>query len=367
MSHDVQIKQFELSEQEAVLSFLRIAYANEPRKSDPAFWKWHYLENPYTSLDDIPLWIIKDGERVVGQAATILVEVKVMEETRRGIWILDFILFPEYRGQKLGKRLLMLAREKYPTMFALGFNEQSGNVLRSLDWVAMGSVHRYQRLLYPGHALKGISSFAPLRELANLGYAPFRPHLDGPSAKQDYTVREVADFDSSFDDLWQRVSGQWPCAVSRRSEYLRWQFRQQPLKKFEIVGLYEQERLLGYVVLFFRKEEAGARKEETGAPPKAAISDLCYDARNADGVIDGLLNAALWRALERRAGSLVTDVLDSRVEARLRHFGFWRIKASPEFMVYSPTRQDVMYQPDNWFLTRADSDVSIFEEPNIQP
>jgi hypothetical protein len=77
------------------------------------------------------------------------------------------------------------------------------------------------------------------------------------------------------------------------------------------------------------------------------------------------LKAALRLAIERRAGSLVTDVLDPRVEARLRNFGFWRIKASPDFTVYSPTRQELMYKSDNWFLSRADSDVSIFEEPNI--
>lgn len=354
----VEIKQFELSEQEAVLSFLRIAYANEPRKSDPAFWKWHYLENPYTSPDDIPLWIVKDGERVVGQAATILVEFKVGEETRRGIWILDFILFPEYRGQKLGKRLMMQARETYPTMFALGINEQSRNVFLSLDWVPMGSVHRYQRLLYPGHALKEIAAVSPLRKLANFFYAPFRPQPDQSSSNQRYTVREVAQFDGSFDDLWQRAAAHWPCAVIRKARFLQWQFREQPGKKFEVLGLYDKEQLAGYLVLFFRKAEAG------GAPPKAAISDICYDGGNED-VIDELLNAALRLALERQAGSLVIDVLDPAVEARLRNFGFWRVKASPEFTVYSPTRQELMYKPDQWFLSRADSDVSIFEEPNM--
>ncbi len=358
MPHDVQIKQFELSDQEALLSFLRIAYANEPRKSDPAFWKWHYLENPYTSLNDIPLWIVKDGDRVVGQAATILVQLKVQEETRRAIWILDFILFPEYRGQKLGKRLLLLARQTYPTMFALGFNEQSGNVLRSLDWVTMGAVHRYQRVLYPGQALKELSAVAPLRELANLAYAPFRSGIAQASPNARYAVREVTSFDASFDDLWQRVSRQWPCAVVRSSRFLRWQFMQQPGKKFEVLGLYKEEQLAGYVVLFFRKAEHGG-------PSKAAISDICYDASHAEDVIDELLKAALRLAIERRAGSLVADVLEPRVEARLQQLGFWRIKTSPEFMVYSPTRRKLMYDPGNWFLSRADSDVSIFEEPNI--
>ena len=82
-------------------------------------------------------------------------------------------------------------------------------------------------------------------------------------------------------------------------------------------------------------------------------------------MIDELLKAALLRAIERRAGSLVTDVLDPQVEARLLQLGFWRIKTSPEFMVYSPTRRELMYEPSNWFLTRGDSDVSVFEGPNV--
>lgn len=357
MPDDLQIKQFELSDQEALLSFLRFAYAGEPRKSEPAFWKWHYLENPYTSPNDIPLWIVKDGDRVVGQAATILVELRVCEETRHAVWILDFILLPEFRGQKLGKRLLMLARETYPTMFALGFNEQSGNVLRSLQWVAMKAIHRYQRLLFPGDALKGIASLAPLRELVNLCYAPFRPRLASTS-DASWTIRQVTEFDASFDDLWRRTSAQWPCAVVRKARFLEWQFMRQPGKKFEVLGLYEKEQLLGYVVMFFRRAK-------DGVTPKGAISDICCDARNSESVIDELLKAALRLAIERRAGSLVTDVLDPRIEERLRYFGFWRIKAAPPFMVYSPTRQELMYEPSNWFLTRADSDVSIFEEPNL--
>jgi GNAT superfamily N-acetyltransferase len=358
MPHDVQIKQFELSDQEAVLAFLCVAYANEPRKFDPDFWRWHYLENPYTSLDDVPLWIVKDADRVVGQAATILVELKVAEETRRAVWILDFILLPEYRGQKLGKRLMTLARETYPTMFALGINDQSRKVFSSLDWAALGSIHRYQRLLYPGHALKEIANVSPLREIANLSYAAFRPRSDQAVASDRYTEREVANFDSSFDELWQRASPQWPCAVIRSSRFLQWQFRQQPGKEFEVLGLYDNERLAGYVVLFFRKSE-----EQGGAPPKAAISDICYDGANED-IVDELLQAALRRAVARRAGSLVIDVLDARVEARLLQLGFKRIKASPEFTVYSPIGQELLYDPAKWFLSRADSDVSIFEEPN---
>ena len=359
MPADVQIKQFELSDQEELLAFLRDAYPNDPRKSDPAFWKWHYLENPYTSQDNVPFWIVKDGKRVVGQAATILVELKVGVEIRKAVWILDFILLPEYRGQKLGKRLLQFGRETYPTMLALGYNEMSGNVLLSLDWVPLGTIDRFQRLLFPGHGLKETAAFAPLRELINTGYSPFRPRRAQTNPNERYSVREVTSFDSSFDDLWQRASEQFPCAIVRGAAFLDWQFIRQPGKKFDVLGLYEGERLVGYAVLFFRKSATG------GAPPKAAITDICYDPSDTTEKIDELLKAALLLSIERRAGSLVTDVRDVSVAGRLRSFGFFQIKKSPPFMIYSPDKHELMYQPNNWFLTRADSDVSVFEDPNL--
>ena len=173
------------------------------------------------------------------------------------------------------------------------------------------------------------------------------------------TVREVKEFDASFDTLWQRASGQWPCAVERTARYLEWQFMRQPGKKFDVMGLYSDGQLAGYVVLFFRKPERAG-----GAPSKAAITDLCYDASLSPEVLDELLKAALRLALERRAGSIVTDVLDARVEERLNHFGFHRMKAAPEFIA-NPGAPQFLYDPANWFLTRADSDVSIFEQPNL--
>ena len=46
------MEQFRVERTEALLRFLGVAYAGEARKSDPAYWKWHYLENPNTRMDD---------------------------------------------------------------------------------------------------------------------------------------------------------------------------------------------------------------------------------------------------------------------------------------------------------------------------
>ncbi len=360
MLSEVEIKQFELADQDALLSFLREAYPSEALKSDPDFWRWHFLENPNTSLDDVPLWIVKSGNDVVGQMATIPVRLKVGEKEKQALWIIDFILAPEFRGRKLGKGLMQKARESYcTTMLALGYNKDSEAVLLSHKWVSLGRINRYHLMLFPGNAASEISRLSPLRHLANLVYAPLRPGLSRLPRLESTGLREVVRFDSSFDELWRDASTQWPCAVVRGSKFLEWQFKKQPGKKFDVFGYYEGSRLLGYVVLFFRKKEHGI------APNKVAISDVCYSTENSDGVIDVLLKGALRLALERRVGSLVIDVLDPRVEQRLRQFGFWRIKASPPFMAGTFEDQDVMYDRSKWFLTRGDSDVSIFEQPNL--
>ncbi|HZG52727.1 MAG TPA: GNAT family N-acetyltransferase [Pyrinomonadaceae bacterium] len=357
MSSNAHIKQFTVADTDALLAFLREAYPDDPRKSEPLYWKWHYLENPHTDLEDVPLWVLQDAGRIVGQVATIPVALKVGAEERRAIWILDFIVGENYRGQRWGRRLLDTAREHCRTMIALGINAGSTGVLNSQKWAAMGSINRYHLLLNPGHAVKELSRVPALGRVVNAAYAPLRPRA-GAQAAPGVSLRRVERFDADFDDLWQRASTQWPCAVVRRAAYLDWQFARQPGKRYETLGLYAGGRLAGYVVLFFRKAESAAS-------PKVAVSDLCYDARAGFDVIDELLRAALDLALERRAGSLVMDVLDARVEERLVRRGFWRIKRAPGFMVYSETERELTNDPRHWFLTRADSDVSIFEHPNL--
>jgi GNAT superfamily N-acetyltransferase len=213
MPAEVQIKQFELSEQEALLSFLRVAYMEEPRKSDPAFWKWHFLEGPYVHADDIPLWIAKAGEEVVGQLGAIPIRLKVGDEEQRSIWYQDFNVHSDYRKRGLGKRLVQASLKSYPTALGIGFTDQAVPVFRGLKWKTLGESHRYQRLLFPGDALKEIARFAPLRKLFNFCYAPFRPGISQGSSR--YTAREITRFDESFGvrAIWNGSS----CASPARS------------------------------------------------------------------------------------------------------------------------------------------------------
>lgn len=349
-----------MSEKEQLLSFLKTAYPDNSRMSDERFWEWHFLKSPYVEPDNMPIWVVKDADKIVGQLAAIPVKLKVGDEEKSAVWILDFIVDENYRGRGLGKKLVLAAEQFCPLGLGVNTDEQSAPLLlQKLGWKIVRKIPRYNRLLFPGSAVKEIARVKPLRELINTAFAPFRLRFPQNHLKSNGTVRIVENFDSAFDELWEESKSIWSCAVRRSSAILNWQYFEQPGKKFDILGFYENEKLRGYAVLFFRKTGAG------GALPKAAITDICCHPDKAVETIDGLLRASLQMAVERRAGTLVTDVIDATIQARLEKFGFRRTKNPLQLMVKSGEKQETIYNAENWFLTRGDADISIFEHPNL--
>lgn len=355
MQNTVTIERFDLSEKKKLLSFLETAYAENPRQSDEKFWSWHFVESPHSSAGKMPVWLAKSGGRIAGQLAAIPVELKVGDEVLPAMWILDFIVDPDFRRQGIGKKLVRAAEESCPVMLGVNTIEQHAPaLLQGLGWKIVGKIPRFHKLLFPGAALKEIAKIKPLAEIVNFGFAPFRPRF-----KNNENLRLLDEFDSDFGALWNEASGQWNCAVKRDRRMLEWSYKKQPGKKFDILGFYEKGKLRGYVVLFFRKAD------ERGFISKAAITDIFYHPDNAKETVDELIKGALKLAVERRAGGLVTDAIDDLLEERFAPFGFWRVKNPLQLMVKTNIREDLLYDAKNWFLTRGDSDISIFEDRNL--
>jgi len=350
----------QLAEKDELLAFLREAYAENPRMSDERFWDWHFLENPYVEKDNLPVWLAKCEGRIAGQLAATPVDLKIGGERKRAIWILDLIVHDDFRRRGIARRLALKSEEFCPVGLGINTTEQhSTAVLESIGWRVSCRIPRYSKILHAGNALPEISRIGALRRAFNFLSAPARPRLDAKMFAENDNLRLLETFDARFDDLWRDAGANWNCAVVRDSAFLEWQYLRQPAKKFEIVGYFENERLRGYAIVFVRKAEA------SGAVAKASIADLCYAKDDAQKIVDALLRGALQIAASNGAGRLVTDVLDSLIEERLARFGFRSVKNPLQFLVKSNQNQDLMNDPRRWFLTRGDSDISIFEHPNL--
>ncbi len=355
MAKEIIVEHLKLSEKDKLLVFLQTAYDDNARMSDENFWAWHFLETPFANQEKLPVWVAKSGETIAGQIAAIPVKINVGGEQKNAIWILDLIVSKDFRRQGLAKKLVCAAEEFCPLILGVNTNEQHApKLLQTLGFVIVGKISRFHKLLFAGNDIREIENLKSLREVINLAFAPIRRHF-----KPNESVRIVEKFDDSFNKFWTEAEPQWSCAVRREAKFLEWQYLRQPQKKFDVIGYFQGEKMLGYAVLFFRKAS------ENGTIKKAAITDICYLPEKSQETIDALLQESLRISIERRIGGLVVDVVDELLEQRLEKFGFWRVKNPLQLMVKSPERQDLLYNPKNWFLTRGDSDISIFEDPNL--
>lgn len=359
MRDEIIYRQMTLTDREEALAFLRVAFADTPRQSDLEFWNWHYLDNPNNRDDEIPIWLGKSGDRIVGQLATLPVELNLAGEAVAAVWLLDLMVDPGFRRRGIMKNLVLEAQKTYAYMLGSATRKQhSAAMLTGLGWKVFSTIPRYHLMLFPGNAVRDVAQIRPLRGLVNALFSPFRPRVAKPETR-GMNVRQLDEFDERFDELWGECRSQWGCSISRNLEYLQWQFGKQPKKEYEILGCFKGDKIVGYAVMFFREAS------RAGVIEKAAISDICYHADNGRGVVDALLQAAITRAVDRRAGGLVTDAIDPLLDERLRHFGFWPVNSGLEIMAIGPAHEDVLYDWAKWHLTRGDSDISIFEHPNV--
>src|ERR1035437_1629664 len=148
-------EQMKLAERPDVFAFLHATYPDTPRQSDPDFWDWHYLDHLNCEAGKIPVWLAKSEGRIVGQLATVPVELNVGERAAPAIWIIDLMVDPEFRRRGIMKKLVLEANKDYAYMLGSATRKQhSAALLTSVGWSVFSEIPRFHKLLFPGAAAK---------------------------------------------------------------------------------------------------------------------------------------------------------------------------------------------------------------------
>jgi hypothetical protein len=161
---------------------------------------------------------------------------------------------------------------------------------------------------------------------------------------------QVEGFDERFDALWQKARTQFPVVGQRDSSYLNWRFNRCPEDHHRICGLTGPDgAILAYVVYCMDRGVA-------------SVTDFLF----ADSESLDVLLAEFLRAMRRQrvAGVVVTYAGTSWVSRRLKRFGFFHRPSDWKVMLYGNpdrlgNRFHRLFDPDNWFITRADTDTDL--------
>jgi len=315
-------------------------------------WRWQYEDNPNCSPEGPEIWVAKEGDRVLGQYATMPVRLKVLDKILRASWGMDVMVGPNLQRKGIGSRLFLYWDRQVEASLGLGLSVSSYTLFRKLNWEDVGPVPCFSKVL----DARGLLS----RRLGAAGAALLAPFVSlflwlvFPERKTRAPAMVVAravtePFDDAYDALWERVAPYFDFIAERKARYLEWKYRRVPHVSYDVFEAHRDGELSGYIVL---------RLTERNGVSLALLVDLL--AHPEDKVtIGALLDQAFAWARERGAARMQTFTFDRRFASRLTNKGFMRIVSPMQFCVRvrSDHVDDRFFRDTSrWHVTFGDSD-----------
>jgi hypothetical protein len=313
---------------------------------------WYYQKNP---LGRGQCWLLHDQEssQFVGTAGLGLRKFKVFNEVVEVGLLADFAVDERHRNFFAA---LMLQRKVQEALDSgLGFlystpHRASAGVQLRLGHIKLGEMERYARILDTGPYLRRVSgNWAGARAIASPMNAILRAlsRDTWQSEDKEFVVKEMEEFDSRFDALWERAAPGFAVTGERTSKFLRWRYAQFPGRKHFIVALLSrnEEKLFGYVI-FSAQENI------------ISIADLFFEV--PDKLLSNLLTAFLHLARRGGATSVSFSFLGPEaIKRKLKAFGFYPRSDKMDLIIDVGTKNRLppaIFDPSQWYFVPGDQE-----------
>lgn len=318
---------------------------------------WQYVRNPTGKLFVELALPVGDTSRAAAVYSVMPVFVRLNGQVLLGAQSLDTLTDAEFRGKGLFVKMAQNVFgkcEREGVAWVYGFPNASSapGFFRRLGWTRLDPVPFLVRPLRANYFLRRISALSSLASrVPSLPLGPLRR----PSLPRSVEIRPVTQFDSSFDELWERFAHGVGAAVHRDALYLEWRLFRKPGQKYRVLALRENSRLIAFCA-FDVQEKHGGRI--------GYVLELLHDPGRAD-VAQKLLQEAIVEMAAEGAEVVLAWCLPHSPNYRpYRANGFWPL---PERL--RPIELHVGVRPlaappeanlgnrRNWYLSYLDSDT----------
>ncbi len=219
MQQPLEMKPYSPGDEEAILSLFHQCFG-KPMSMD--YWQWRFLHNPVGSTMIELAW---EGNTLAAQYAVSPVLLTIKGEDYLTALSMHTMTAPSFRSRGLFPEM---ATQLYNRMSEQGYLMVWGfpnkfshrGFVRDLAW----------RDIYEIPTL-----YLDIENLRSL--------QDVPNC-----ISQISRLDEMGDSLWERVKSNFKIIVKRDKKYLVWRYFQNPQNKYHVLGYYQQDHLLGYVV-----------------------------------------------------------------------------------------------------------------------
>ena len=339
-----------------ISQFLQAAWPDRDSDLMLRRWRWQYLDSASRfGIDPLVCMYRKDG--IVAHQGIIPVRAKIGSVERLTGWFVETMVLECERGKTIGPMLIKKALETLPFNLSLGQTEQMRSIQYALGWTEVGPLRTWFYPLHPLRILQQRFASPVVRALsaaALAGTSRLRSLASGGSPNKPVAIQRIDRFDKRFDQFWRRMSNELTCSVVRDADFMNWKFVDQPGQDFLRLGFsYNGELLASAVIAFLEPNEVYSYR-------RAFIVDLLLERIDVPASLQ-VLHEIIKTCRERHADAVIVDIVDPFAESLLQQFGFLPRPPQRSLLLsrgdLSPNESGMITRHDQWFLTRADSDI----------
>jgi GNAT superfamily N-acetyltransferase len=342
-----EIDRFRPEDRRAVDALYRRVFGHDAAQASRLRWEWQYRLNPNNPGREPEIWIAREGRAIVGQYATMPVQVAVAGNQVRGSWGMDVMVAPERQRQGLGEVLFRTWDRNVDAALGLGLSESSYRLFQKLRWPDLGPLPCFVKPL-TRRALRQPNWPVPVNRFVSAVTLPF-VKLVARTRPLVAEVPLIERFDDSFTELWETLAPRFDFAVRRDAAYLNWKYVSAPHVRYSIAALRRDERNVGYAVYRHLHEPRGR---------VTLLVDFLADPDDEEQF------STLLRWVDREAQRANSDkirmfAMHAGFRRTLRHAGYFQVKSTVQFVakVNGIELPEAFYEhTDRWHVTLGDSD-----------
>ena len=342
-----EIDRYRPDDRRAVDALYRRVFGNDAAEASRLRWEWQYRRNPNNPGGEPEIWIAREGPAIVGQYATMPVQVSLGGREVRGSWGMDVMVAPERQRQGLGEVLFRTWDRNVGASLGLGLSDSSYRLFQKMRWPDVGPVPCFVKPL-TRRALRRPNWPVGVNRLVSALTLPI-VKIVARSRPLAAEVRTIPRFDDSFTALWEELAPKFAFSVRRDAAYLNWKYVNAPHVRYLIAALRRDDRNVGYAVYRHTVEPRGR---------VTLLVDFLADPADEQGF------AALLRWVDREARQADSDkirgfAMHAAYRKVLKRSGYFQVKSTMEFVVKVngiEVPASFYDSTDGWHITLGDSD-----------
>ena len=341
------IDKYRSDDRRAVEALYRRVFGHDAAEASRLRWEWQYRRNPNNPEREPEIWIAREGPAIIGQYATMPVQVSVGGKQVRGSWGMDVMVAPERQRQGLGEVLFRMWDRNVGASLGLGLSESSYRLFQKLRWPDVGPVPCLVKPL-TRRAFRRPNWPQPVNQLVSAVTLPI-VKIVARTRPLRAEVRLIQRFDDSFTTLWESLASRFDFAVRRDAAYLNWKYVSAPHVRYLVAALRRDDRNIGYAVYRHLHEPRGR---------VTLLVDFLADPDDPEG-FSTLLHWVDREAQHADSDKIRTFAMHAGFRKLLRKAGYFQVKSTVQFVakINGVDVAPAFYQEtDRWHVTLGDSD-----------